>query len=136
MRRLVHDQLRGAVHSRARVLAALQRARRKAVSAFLPGGHVEFSVSVDRERVKGRPENGIEEAPELEYIVRANGGQIFFDLPKQLGTVDLEFRRTPNIENRHYRFLIQQFETDAAGQFVHIGGMVYDVDATSTAPKQ
>ena len=109
---------------------------------FLPAGIVRFSISVDGKPVRGRPGPGIVPAGDG-YLVRVSGAQIFFSLPKDVtgkdvtSTVDVQFRRTPGIENRHYRFEIDQLEpSPSTGALDVVGGMAYDIDATKTAFKQ
>jgi hypothetical protein len=102
---------------------------------YFPDGYLKFLVATEDRVLKGQPEGGIE-ALGSEYIVKQDGGQIYFELGRQTATVRLEFRRTPELEGRHYRVEIDQTELGKEGRRIQIGGMVYEVDASLDASKQ
>jgi hypothetical protein len=98
---------------------------------YLPSGELAVTLKASGAQLEAKPGSGVDADGPGRYLVRASGGRIDLVLPHTREahvTVELRFHRTPQLERRAYRVLVNQIEErEANAAPKRVGGMTYDI---------
>jgi hypothetical protein len=110
---------------------------------FLPAGELEVTLKANGAEFAAQPGRGIVALGNGKYRVNASGTSMEVTMPNAESsayvTVELRFHHTPKLENRTYRFFVNQYEYSQIGiektteaithssTRVRVGGMAYEI---------